>query len=119
MNFLDDHPTFFLVRLERWPNQDFEPGSNFKPKKFDETGLYTGKQAMINDEVYKPIASITMQQNSKRETHYTFQCRRNSYSSDGIQWYECEDEKCPKRIQNSDRGLIYLFMLDDDDLRFH
>ena len=118
MNFLDDYPTFFLVRMERWPNQDFEPECNFKPKKFDETAVCTGREATINDNVFKPIASITMHQNASRETHYTFQCRRNSYS-DGVQWYECEDEKCPKQIQNSDRGLIYLFMLDEGELRFH
>jgi hypothetical protein len=113
MNFLDNDPTFFLVRIERWPNQDFEPGCNFNPKKYDDTGVYTGEQAMINDDVYKPIASITMHQNYfSRETHYTFQCRRNSYS-DGVQWYELEDGKCPKQIQNSGRGLIYLFMLDE------
>ena len=82
--------------------------------------MYTGKQVTINEDVYKPIASITMHQNYvSKETHYTFQCRRNSYSSDGVQWYDCEDEKCPKRIQNSDRGLIYLFMLDEGELRFH
>ena len=112
MNFLDDYPTFFLVRIERWPNQDFELGSNFKPKNFDETAVNTGTQAMINDDVYRPIASITMHQNASRKTHYTFQCKRNSYN-DGAQWYECEDEKCPKQIQHSCRGLIYLFMLDE------
>ena len=58
--------------------EDFEPECNFKPK-LDDSGVYTGEEATINDNVYKPIASVTMHQNAfTNETHYTFQCKRNS-----------------------------------------
>ena len=81
--------------------------------------MYLGEEATINDDVYRPIASVTIHQNaSTNETHYTFQCKRNS-DGEGIQWYECEDEKCPKIIKPSwmlGRGLIYLFMRDDGTL---
>ena len=118
MNILEDKK-FFLVRIKRWYEKDFEPVCNFKPK-LDESGVYTGEEAIINDDVYKPIASVTMHQNAyTNETHYTFQCKRNSDSNLGIQWYECEDGKCPRIMEPSwmqGRGLIYLFMRDDGDL---
>ena len=75
MNILQDKK-FFLVRIKRWYEKDFEPVCNFKPK-LDESGVYTGEEAIINDDVYKPIASVTMHQNAyTNETHYTFQCKR-------------------------------------------
>ena len=118
MNILEDK-NFILVRIKRWDEKDFEPECNFKPK-LDDSGVYTGEEATINDNVYKPIASVTMHQNAfTHETHYTFQCKRNSESNLGIQWYECEDEKCPRIMEPSwmqGRGLIYLFMRDDGDL---
>ena len=43
----------------------------------------------------------------------------NVESNLGIQWYECEDGKCPRIMEPSwmqGRGLIYLFMRDDGDL---
>ena len=114
MNILEDK-NFILVRIKRWDEKDFEPECNFKPK-LDDSGVYTGEEATINDNVYKPIASVTMHQNAfTHETHYTFQCKRNS-DGKGVQWYEFEDGKCPKIMKPSwmqGRGLIYLFMRDD------
>ena len=49
--------------------------------------MYTGEEAIINDDVYKPITSVTMHQNAyTNETHYTFQCKRNSDSNLIVRW---------------------------------
>ena len=104
---------------QKWPR---DPGNNQKSSRSrtqqpqPHKKLQSGKTPPPDKKrSSSPDKGITKRTHTN-ETHYTFQCKRNSDSNLGIQWYECEDGKCPRIMEPSwmqGRGLIYLFMRDD------
>ena len=96
---LHESQQFLLVHVDRWVNDRFHDGL-----------VMIGDRAVIDGRIFKPIACISLTDvHNPKSCHYVFQCRRGT---EGF-WFEIENDKKPRRINQPMDASIVLFTLYD------